>query len=211
MNLDDDHSSTPPDFKKLSDDIAEEVTVPSSTTMPPPIKMKALFLAFIQETLPELLDRLDREADRQQLGGSPLTEMQSAVLEQEATLESEQFTSNAIVRIAEDGYAIVVDGQRISLQHKYRIIFNILADRHREGDYSFLSAARLTEIITKKYSDKKWTNFGQRDVMRTYSRMRRAIDEKATSVIIQHNNASGAESGYRLSIPPDNLLPFVTR
>jgi hypothetical protein len=211
MNLDDDDSSTPPPFEELSNDIPDESSLPVFASTPPPIKMKALFLAFIKETLPELLDRLEREADHLQKGGSPLSEMQSAVLEQEAVLKSEQFTSNAIVRIVEDGYAIVVDGQRISLQHKYRIIFKILADRHRDGNYSFLTAAHLTEIIAKNYREKNWNNFGQRDVMQTYSRMRKAIEDKASSAIIQHNNASGAESGYRLSIPPDNLLPFITR
>ena len=204
MNLDEETSSTPHEFEELSDDILDDSSVPHHASRT--IRIKALFLAFIQEMPPELLERFDLESNQLKHDAAAPTDQQAAVLQQEAIIESEQFTSNAIVRVLEDYQTIVVDGKRISLDHKQRIIFRALVERHRKGDYSFVTAAQLATVIAKDYQEKLWTNLDKDDVVRVYSRLRRDISSKATSTIIEHNGTSGTFSGYRLSIPPDNIL-----
>ena len=206
MNLDEETSSTPHDFEELRDDILDESSVPHHAPRTSAIRIKALFLAFIQEIPPELLERFEHESNQLTHEAAAPTDQQAAVLQQEAIIESEQFTSNAIVRVLEDYQTIVVDGKRITLDHKQRIIFRALVERHRKGDYSFVTAAQLATVIAKDYRDKLWTNLDKDDVVRVYSRLRRDISSKATSTIIEHNGTCGPYSGYRLSIPPDNIL-----
>lgn len=209
MNLDEETSSTPHELEEMREYIIDESSVPHHASRTSTISLKALFLAFIQEIPPELrelLERFDCESDQLKHDAAAPTDQQAAVLQQEAIIESEQFTSNAIVRVLEDYQTIVVDGKRISLDHKQRIIFRALVERHRKGDYSFVTAAQLATVIAKDYQEKLWTNLDKDDVVRVYSRLRRDISSKATSTIIEHNGTCGPYSGYRLSIPPDNIL-----
>ena len=206
MNLDDDQSSATPDSHRLGNHTPDEESVSAHESRTTSIRMKALFFAFIQEIMPELLERIDRESQQLDHGSSVPANQRAAVLRQEAVIESEQFISNAIVRVLEDYHAIVVDGQRISLDHKQRIIFRALVERHRKGDFSYVTAAQLTTIIATQYCDKLWNNLDKDDVVRVYSRLRREISSKATSAIIEHNGTRGPDSGYRLSIPAGNIL-----
>ena len=206
MPPDDDDSTLPPDFDELSDDILDESNIAPDEPRATPIEMIALFFAFMKEVMPELLERFQHDSKHGGQAAMATSDQRAAVLRQEAIIESEQFISNAIIRVREDYHAILVDGQLVTLDTKQRIIFRALVERHREGDYSFITAAQLTDTIAKRYPARRWANLETDNVVVAYSRLRRDICSGASTAIIEHNGRNGIQSGYRLSVPPDNIL-----
>ena len=202
MNTKDTHLPEPDDPPEDTD----SDSLPPTPEPPALPDTRALFYAFLKEVLPDLLERLEQEDPLGQPFAPTPPDLRAALLEQESEIERHRFTSNAVVRVLEGYHAVVVNNQRIPLDHKQGIVFRALVERHLREDYTFLTAAELTTLIATEYRDKLWTNLEKSNVVQVYSRLRLDIRQRTSASVIEHNGERGTNSGYRLSTPAMNII-----